>query len=100
MTLPARIRRGIRSPRSSGLPRNTLFNESAATIRTWRTWLSDDGRTGGSVWTWAGTAATGKAFEIQGVEISRFSDDGLYEELIMFYPYEDAEVRRRFAEGN
>ena len=79
---------------------NTLFNESEATIHTWRAWLSDDGKTGGSVWTWAGTAATGKPFEIQGVEVSRFNDDGLYEEMIMFYPYEDAEVRRRFAEGN
>ena len=32
--------------------------------------------------------------------MSRCNDDGLYEELIMFQPYEDAEVRRIFAEGS
>jgi len=79
---------------------NTLFNESEATVYTWRAWLSDDGQTGGSVWTWAGTAATGKPFEIWGVEVSCFNDDRPYEELIMFYPHEDEEVRRRLAEGN
>ena len=26
--------------------------------------------------------------------------DGLYTELVVFYPYEDAEVHRRFNEGN
>jgi outer membrane murein-binding lipoprotein Lpp len=77
--------------------RNTLYGEVAGNIRTW---LADDGSVGGSLWSWSGTAGNGEPFEIQGVEISRFSDDGLYEELIMFYPYEDAEVRRRFAEGN
>ena len=79
--------------------RNTLFG-SDATLRTWTTWLSDDGSVGGSLWTWSGTAANGEPFDLQGLELSRFNDDGLYTEVVMLYPYDDEEVRRRFREGN
>ena len=79
--------------------RNTLFR-SDATLRTWTTWLSDDGSVGGSLWTWSGTAANGEPFDLQGLELSRFNDDGLYTELVMLYPYDDEEVLRRTREGN
>ncbi|MEA3511288.1 MAG: hypothetical protein U9R51_07630, partial [Actinomycetota bacterium] len=71
-----------------------------ATIHTWTSWLSEDGSVGGSLWTWSGTARNGEPFDLQGLEISRFDDEGLYTEVIMQYPYEDAEVHRRIAEGN
>jgi len=80
--------------------RNTLFGGVDATIHTWRSWLSDDGSVGGSLWTWSGNAQNGEPFDLQGLEISRFDDRGLYSEVIMLYPYENAEVHRRFAEGN
>ena len=80
--------------------RNTLFGGTDATIRTWKTWLSDDGSVGGSLWTWTGTAQNGKSFSIEGLELSRFNENGLYTEVVMLYPYENNEVHRRFREGN
>jgi hypothetical protein len=79
---------------------NTLFGGANATLKTWEYWLSDDGSVGGSLWTWSGTAVNGEPFDIQGVELSRYNEDGLYTELVMFYPYENQELHRRFNEGN
>ena len=80
--------------------KNTLFGGADATVRTWTYWLSDDGSTGGSLYTRLGTAVNGEPFEIQGLELGRFDDDGLYTEVVMLWPYENADVRRRFNEGN
>lgn len=80
--------------------RYTLFGDTDAEIKTWRSWLSDDGSMGGSLWTWSGTASNGKPFDLQGVEVSRYDENGLVSEIVMFYPYEDEEVQRRFTQGN
>lgn len=80
--------------------RNTLFNNTDATLHTWRAWLSEDGSVGGSLWSWIGTAQNGEPFTLEGLELSRFNDEGLYTEVIMLYPYEDSEVHRRFREGS
>ena len=71
-----------------------------ATITTWHRWMSDDGSNVGSMWTWSGTARNGKPFDLQGIEISTFDREGLYTGVTVYYPYDDAEVMRRFAEGN
>jgi hypothetical protein len=78
----------------------TLFNNTDAKINTWRSWLSDDGSVGGSLWTWSGIARNGEPFDLQGAETSRFNEDGLVTESVMFYAYPDEEVTRRFNEGN
>ena len=80
--------------------RNTLYASPDMSVKIWRYWLSDDGSVGGSLWTWYGIADNGETFAIPGVEISRFNDEGLWEELVMFYPFEDDEVHRRVGEGN
>ena len=80
--------------------RGTLFGRVDATIRTWTSWLSDDGSVGGSLWTWSGTASNGEPFDLQGLELSRYDEDGLYSSIMVSYPYEDAEVMRIFREGN
>ena len=80
--------------------RNTLFGSDDMSVQTWRYWLSEDGSVGGSLWTWHGIADNGEPFAIPGVEVSRFNDDGLYTEVVMFYPFEDEEVHRRVREGN
>lgn len=79
---------------------NTLFGQVDATIRTWVTWLSDDGSVGGSMWTWSGTAGNGEPFDLQGIELSRFDEDGRYTSVMVHYPFEDAEVLRMFSEGS
>ena len=80
--------------------RNTLYGSDDMAVKTWRSWLSEDGSVGGSLWTWSGTASNGKPFAIPGVEISRFNDEGLYTEVVMFYPFDNEEVHRRINEGN
>lgn len=80
--------------------RNTLFGSDDMSVKTWRYWLSEDGSVGGSLWTWSGVASNGEEFAIPGVELSRFNDEGLYTEVVMFYPFENEEVHRRYNEGN
>jgi hypothetical protein len=79
--------------------RNTMFGNVNATITTWHRWMSDDGSNAGSMWTWSGTAQNGEPFDLQGIEISAFDEEGLYTGVTVYYPYDDAEVLRRFAEG-
>lgn len=80
--------------------RNTLFGPVQADIQTWTRWLSDDGSTGGSLWSWNGTARNGEPFILTGIVLERFDDDGLYEGVRVYYPMPDEEVLAVFAEGN
>ena len=80
--------------------KNTLFGQVNATIRTWTSWLSEDGSMGGSMWTWSGTARNGEPFDLQGIELSTYDENGLYTSVMVHYPFEDAEVMRMFNEGN
>lgn len=74
--------------------RNTLFNDIPSTVTTWHTWLSEDGSTGGSLFTWEGTSGRGEPFELAGIELSKFNEDGLYTETIVYYPHTSKEVWR------
>lgn len=80
--------------------RNTLFGDVDADIQTWTRWLSDDGSTGGSLWSWNGTAGNGQPFTLSGIVLEEFDDDGLYTSLTVSYPMTAAEVSRIFAEGD
>jgi len=79
--------------------RNTLFGQVDATIRTWASWLSEDGSVGGSLWTWSGTAGNGEPFDLEGIELSSYDENGLYSSVMVHYPNEDEEVLRIFDEG-
>jgi hypothetical protein len=79
--------------------KNTLFGQVDATIRTWASWLSDDGSVGGSLWTWSGTARNGEPFDLQGIELSTYDEYGRYTSVMVHYPFEHAEVMRVFSEG-
>ena len=72
--------------------RNTIFTETLDTVTTWRTWLSKDGSTGGSLFMWQGTDLTGEPFWLPGIELSEFNEEGLYTESIVYYPYTRSEV--------
>lgn len=80
--------------------RDTLFSGVDANLETWVVWLADDGSTGGSLWSWNGTAANGEPFSLSGIVLEEFNDEGLYEALTVYYPMEGDEVRRAFDEGN
>ena len=80
--------------------RNTLFGSIDATIHTWLSWLSEDGSVGGSMWTWSGSALNGEPFDLQGIELSTYDEQGLLDSVTVYYPYEDTEVRLRINRGN
>ena len=80
--------------------RNTLFGSVDADIQTWTRWLSDDGSTGGSLWSWNGTARNGEPFTLAGIVLEQYDDDGLYEAVRVYYPMPDADVHAAFAQGN
>jgi len=80
--------------------RNTLFGDFDATIVTWRTWMSEDGSSGGSLWTWEGTARNGEPFTLIGVDLTTFDEAGLLTRSVVDWPYPANEVARAIREGN
>ncbi len=80
--------------------RNTLFGSVDADIQTWTRWLSDDGSTGGSLWSWNGTARNGEPFTLSGITQDRFDDDGLYRSVRAYYAMSGEDVLAAFANGN
>lgn len=52
------------------------------------------------MWTWSGTARNGEHFDLQGINLDSYDENGLSKSTIVYYPYEDKEVLRRFREGN
>jgi hypothetical protein len=75
---------------------NTLLGDADAEIHTWHTWISDDGSSGGSLWTWKGTNRSGEAFELIGINISSYDDEGLETYQLVTWPYPYEYVRRTF----
>jgi hypothetical protein len=76
--------------------RNTLFGERDATIRTWLRWLSDDGSTGGALWTWSGTGPGGGHFDLIGISLNTYDEDGRVTSQTAYYPYESSYVMETF----
>lgn len=63
-----------------------------ARIDTTYTWVSEDGSQGGSVWLWHGTNTAGNPFELAGVNLDEFDEDGLIAHTYVVYPYPDEYV--------
>ena len=79
------------TPRSGSVPirsawDNTIFGTDS-TIKTWVTWLADDGSSGGSLWTWSGTARNGEPFELIGVNLDDYDENGLLTYSLVDWPY-------------
>lgn len=77
---------------------STIYDTNS-TITTWATWLSDDGATGGSMWTWTGTAQNGEPFELIGINIDRYDENGLLSHSVVDWPYPSDTVRSALATG-
>ena len=77
---------------------NTIFG-TGSTIKTWVTWLADDGSNGGSLWTWSGTADNGEPFELIGVNLDDFDESGLVTYSLVDWPYPAETVRAAVATG-
>ncbi len=75
----------------------TLYEGSVdARIDAYDWWVSEDGSQGGSLWVWYGTNAAGNPFELTGLTLTEFSEDGRIEYDLITYPYSDDYVRRAF----
>lgn len=72
---------------------NTLFGGSFdADMEVFDHWLSEDGSQGGSLWVWYGTNASGNPFELAGISLVEFDEDGRIEYELVTYPYPDEYV--------
>ena len=72
---------------------NTLYGGAFdARIDVYDTWASEDGSQGGVLWIWYGTNAQGNPFELSGISLMRFDEEGRIAYELVTYPYPDAYV--------
>jgi hypothetical protein len=73
----------------------TLFGGAVdAQITVYDMWLSDDGTQGGFLWMWSGTNSAGNPFELAGISLTEFAEDGRVSYELVTYPYSDEYVRQ------
>ena len=66
----------------------TLYGGTVdATVDTTYTWLSEDGSQGGSLWLWHGTNLAGNPFELAGINLTDYNEEGLVSNSYVVYPY-------------
>jgi hypothetical protein len=69
---------------------NTLYGGGMdARIDAYDTWVSEDGSQGGVLWLWYGTNASGRPFELPGISLMEFDEDGRIAYEYVAYPYPD-----------
>ena len=56
-------------------------------------WLSEDGSQGGALWMWHGTNQAGNSFELAGIVLEEYDENGLVTREYVVYPYSDEYVR-------
>jgi hypothetical protein len=76
---------------------NTLYGGVVdARIDAYDWWVSEDGSQGGVSWIWYGTNQAGNPFELPGISLIEFAEDGRIEYELVTYPYTDDYVRNAF----
>jgi hypothetical protein len=69
--------------------RNTLFTEAESELQTAHAWVSSDGSQSSSLWVWHGTNPLGNPFELIGINVDTYDDDGRITDSWVAYPYPD-----------
>jgi hypothetical protein len=68
----------------------TLYGDAMdARIDIYHRWLSEDGSQGGALWMWHGTNQAGNRFELPGISLDTYDEDGLITYEYVTYPYPD-----------
>ncbi len=76
---------------------NTLYDDTVdARIDASHWWVSEDGSQGGTLWIWYGTNAAGNPFELAGLSLHEFDEDGRISREFVTYPYPDDYVENAF----
>lgn len=60
-----------------------------AEIDNYYRWLSEDGSQGGVLWMWHGTNLAGNPFELGGISLNEYDEDGLLTYSYVVYPHPD-----------
>jgi hypothetical protein len=60
-----------------------------AEIENYYRWLSEDGSQGGVLWIWRGTNLAGNPFELAGISLNEYDENGLLTYSYVVYPYPD-----------
>jgi hypothetical protein len=72
---------------------NTLFGGAMdAKIDVYHHWLSEDGSQGGSLWVWYGDNMQGNPFELAGISLMDYDEQGRLTNEFVTYPYPDEYV--------
>lgn len=80
--------------------KNTLFGGQVdAETYEWHNWMCADGSQGGSLWTWRGTNVVGEPFELIGIALTEYSDEGLEARQTVAWPYDYQHVYDEFGVG-
>jgi hypothetical protein len=81
---------------------NTLYGKAFhARIDVYDIWVSEDGSQGGVLWVWHGLNAKGNPFELPGISLMEFNEEGLISYELVTYPYPDAYVdEAAFGDGS
>jgi hypothetical protein len=73
---------------------NTLYGGAMdAEIENYHRWLSEDGSQGGVLWIWRGNNLVGNPFELAGISLNEYDENGLLTYEYVVYPYSDQYVR-------
>ncbi|WP_156165220.1 hypothetical protein [Demequina rhizosphaerae] len=78
---------------------NTLYGGGDAEIETVQSWVDADGSESGNLWVWRGVNASGNPFELIGISIMTYDDEGSITNEWVAYPYPDEYVRVAFIGG-
>ncbi len=67
---------------------NTLYSGMMdATLDVTHSWVSKDGSQGGALWLWNGTNARGNPFEVAGISLIDFDENGKVAHELVTYPH-------------
>lgn len=70
--------------------RETLYGGAMdAEIKNYYRWLSEDGSQGGVLWIWSGTNLAGNPFEMAGISLNEYDEEGMLTYSYVVYPYPD-----------